>query len=132
MLHLRHPGLDPGSMDVTSNMRTDFAPCTYILASQCNGTIYIGVTSNLVQRIWQHRNGVIPGLTSRHRVLRLVRYELFGTMELAIAREKQLKRWHRARKINLVEQDNPEWSDLAFEIGAGPIAQAMDAETSSA
>ena len=62
----------------------------------------------------------------------MVRYEQFGTMELAIAREKQLKRWHRGWKINLIEQDNPEWRDLAFDIGAGPIAQAMDAETSSA
>ena len=113
-------------------MRAEFQPCIYILASQRNGTIYIGVTSDLVQRIWKHRNGAFPGFTSRHRVFRLARYEQFGTMELAIAREKQLKRWHRGWKINLIEQDNPEWRDLAFDIGAGPIAQAMDAETSSA
>jgi putative endonuclease len=113
-------------------MRDDFQPCTYILASQRNGTIYIGVTSDLVQRIWQHRNGAIPGFTSRYRIFRLVRYEPFGTMEHAIAREKQLKRWHRAWKINVIEQDNPEWRDLAFDIGAGPIARAMDAETISA
>jgi putative endonuclease len=113
-------------------MRADFQPCTYILASQRGGTIYIGVTSNLVQRIWQHRNSELPGFTSKHRVFRLVRYEQFGTMELAIAREKQLKRWHRPWKINLIESENPEWRDLAYEIGAGPIAQTMDAETSSA
>ena len=113
-------------------MRAEFQPCVYILASQRNGTIYIGVTSDLVQRIWKHRNGVFPGFAIRHSVFRLVRYEQIGTMELAIAREKQLKRWHRGWKINLIEQDNPEWRDLAFDIGAGPIAQAMDAETSSA
>ena len=113
-------------------MQRDFQPCTYILASQKGGTIYIGVTSKLVERIWQHRNGVTGGFASRYRALRLVHFELFGTMVLAIAREKQLKRWHRQWKINLIEQDNPEWRDLAFDIGAGPIAQAVDAETSSA
>lgn len=113
-------------------MRDDFQPCIYILASQKNGTIYIGVTSQLVQRIWQHRNGSTGGFASRYRTLRLVHFEQFGTMELAIAREKQLKRWHRRWKINLIEQDNPEWRDLAFDIGAGPIGPTMDAETSSA
>ncbi len=101
-------------------MRDDFQPATYILASQRGGTLYIGVTSNLIQRLWQHRESAVPGFTSRHGVNRLVYYELFGTMELAIAREKQLKRWHRAWKIQLIEQDNPEWRDLAFDIGAGP------------
>ena len=113
-------------------MRDVFQPCTYIVANQRNGTLYIGVTSNLVQRLWQHRNGTIGGFASRCRTFRLVRFELFGTMELAIAREKQLKNWHRPWKINLIEADNPEWRDLAFDIGAGPIGRAMDAETSSA
>ena len=113
-------------------MRDVFQPCTYILASYKGGTIYIGVTSHLVQRIWQHRNGVTGGFSKRCRTYRLVHFELFGTMELAIAREKQLKNWHRPWKVKLIETDNPEWRDLAFEIGAGPIGQAMDAETSSA
>ena len=113
-------------------MRDTFQPCTYILASHRNGTLYIGVTSDLVQRMWQHRNGVTDGFVGRHRAYRLVHFELCGTMALAIAREKQLKNWHRPWKINLIEEVNPEWRDLSFEVGAGPIHRAMDAETSSA
>ncbi|OWQ92379.1 GIY-YIG nuclease family protein [Sphingopyxis witflariensis] len=113
-------------------MRDVFQPCTYILASQRNGTLYVGVTSNLIQRIWQHRNGIAEGFSKHYRAYRLVHFELLGTMELAITREKQLKNWHRQWKINLIEADNPEWRDLAFDIGAGPIGQTMDAETSSA
>ena len=113
-------------------MRDTFQPCTYILASHRSGTLYIGVTSSLVQRTWQHRNGATKGFSACHRTYRRVHFELFGTMALAIAREKQLKNWHRAWKINLIEADNPEWRDLSFDIGAGPIRRAMDAETSSA
>ena len=113
-------------------MRDVFQPCIYILVSHRNGTIYIGVTSHLVQRIWQHRNGVSKGFAARYRAYYLVHFELFGTMETAIAREKQLKRWHRQWKINLIEAANPDWRDLSFEIGVGPIGRAMDAETSSA
>ncbi|ALH79463.1 GIY-YIG nuclease family protein [Sphingopyxis macrogoltabida] len=113
-------------------MRDTFQPCTYILATHRSGTLYIGVTSNLVQRMWQHRNVATKGFADQYRVYRLVHFELFGTMALAIAREKQLKNWHRPWKINLIEADNPEWRDLAFEVGAGPIRRAMDAETSSA
>ncbi|WP_137870320.1 GIY-YIG nuclease family protein [Sphingopyxis sp. 2PD] len=113
-------------------MRDAFHPCTYILVSHRGGTLYIGVTSNLLQRMWQHRNGATKGFAGRHRIYRLVHFEFFGTMALAIAREKQLKNWHRAWKINLIEAANPEWRDLAFDIGAGPVGRAMDAETSSA
>jgi putative endonuclease len=113
-------------------MRDAFQPCTYILASHRGGTLYIGVTSNLLQRMWQHRNGATEGFAGRHRIYRLVYFEFFGTMALAIAREKQLKNWHRAWKINVIEAANPEWRDLAFDIGAGPVGRAMDAETSSA
>jgi len=87
-------------------------PCTYILASQKNGTLYIGVTSNLVQRIWQHRNNQIKGFTEKYHVHLLVYYEQHQTMEAAIAREKQMKKYHRAWKINLIEEDNPTWQDL--------------------
>ena len=113
-------------------MRDVFQPCTYILAKHKNGTTYIGVTSNLTQRMWQHRNGTTGGFAGRYRTYRLVNFELFGTMELAIGREKQLKRWHRQWKVNLIEAHNPDWRDIAFEIGAGPTALAMDAELSSA
>ena len=92
-------------------------PCVYILASQPYGTIYVGVTSNLLARLSQHRAGSIPGFTSRYEIFRLVRFEFFATMSAAIAREKQLKRWHRPWKINLIEQDNPQWIDLAIGLG---------------
>ncbi len=92
-------------------------PCVYILASQKRGTLYVGVTSDLAKRIWQHRDGTTPGFTIRYRVYRLVRAEFFDTMPDAIAREKQLKNWHRPWKINLIEQNNPDWRDLAKEWG---------------
>jgi putative endonuclease len=110
-------------------------PCVYILASQAYGTLYIGVTSSLLGRLWLHRSGQVKGFTSRYRVLRLVRFELFDDMAGAIAREKQLKRWHRQWKINLIESENPDWHDLAPALGLPPVAglgTGMDAETSSA
>ena len=109
-------------------MHENFQPYAYIMASKKNGTLYTGVTSDLVKRVWQHRVGEVPGFTARYRVKHLVHYEPFGTMELAIAREKQLKRWHRQWKINLIEQDNAGWSDLGGEIGL----PGLDAETRSA
>jgi putative endonuclease len=96
-------------------------PCVYILASQPYGTFYIGVTSDLIARLWQHRNGQVKGFTSRYGVYMLVRFELFGTMHDAISREKQFKRWHRPWKINLIETENPQWIDLAPSIGLPPL-----------
>ncbi|MEG3180662.1 GIY-YIG nuclease family protein [Sphingomonas sp. LT1P40] len=96
-------------------------PCVYILASQPMGTLYIGVTAYLLARLYQHRSGEIPGFTSNHHVHMLVRYEFFATMPEAIAREKQLKRWHRQWKINLIETDNPQWIDLAVGLGLEPL-----------
>ncbi|MGQ7829841.1 GIY-YIG nuclease family protein [Altererythrobacter sp. Z27] len=98
-------------------------PCVYILANKPYGTLYIGVTSDLIARLWQHRNGDIEGFTSRYDVHLLVRFEVFGDMESAIAREKQLKRWHRQWKINLIEGENPDWHDLAVGLGLPPIAR---------
>ena len=92
-------------------------PCVYILASGHYGTLYIGVTSDLLARLYQHRTGTVPGFTKRYRVHRLVRYEFFSDMPTAIAREKQLKAWHRDWKINLIELDNPMWEDLAVGLG---------------
>jgi putative endonuclease len=92
-------------------------PAVYILASgPRGGTLYIGVTSDLVQRIWQHRNHVVHGFTERYSVDRLVHYELFGTMEYAIEREKRLKKWNRAWKLRLVQEHNPTWRDLWDEV----------------
>ncbi|GGE12534.1 endonuclease [Polymorphobacter glacialis] len=88
-------------------------PVTYIMASQPRGTLYIGVTSNLAQRLQQHRNDLIQGFTSRYGVHRLVLAENQATMPIAIAREKQPKNWHRDWKINLIEASNPHWIDLA-------------------
>jgi len=91
-------------------------PCVYILASGYNGTLYTGVTSSLVHRVWQHREGLIDGFSKRYKTKMLVHYELFGTMNEAIKREKQLKRWHRAWKFELIERSNPPWRDLYPEI----------------
>jgi putative endonuclease len=92
-------------------------PCVYILASGHYGTLYVGVTSDLLARLYQHRTGAIPGFTKRYRVHRMVRYEFLADMPAAIAREKQLKAWHRDWKINLIESDNPMWEDLAVGLG---------------
>ena len=97
-------------------------PCVYILASQKYGTLYIGVTSDLVGRLYQHRALGAQGFTSRYGVYRLVRFEMFEDMPTAIAREKQLKRWHRQWKINLIESENPQWADLAPGLGLPPLA----------
>jgi putative endonuclease len=110
-------------------------PCVYILCSQPYGTLYIGVTSDLMARLWQHRSRQVKGFTSRYGVHRLVRFELLGSMIEAIAREKQLKRWHRQWKINLIESENPDWHDLAPALGLPRVAEpgtSMDAEPSSA
>jgi putative endonuclease len=84
----------------------------YILASQKNGTLYIGITNNLPQRIEQHSSLAVPGFTPRYRVTRLIYVERYGDVNEAIAREKQLKGWNRAWKIRLIEQSNPKWDDL--------------------
>ena len=94
----------------------DRQPAVYILASDPNGTLYIGVTSNLVQRLWQHRNGTFSGFTSRYGVHRLVYYEMHGDMEHAIEREKRLKKWERKWKLRLINEANPGWRDLGEEI----------------
>jgi putative endonuclease len=91
-------------------------PCMYILASKPNGTLYIGVTSNLIARIWQHKNHEAKGFTQKYEVGTLVYFELYGNMLEAIQREKQLKKWRRGWKIELIEKENPKWRDLYFEI----------------
>ena len=96
-------------------------PCVYILASKPFGTLYIGVTSDLVARLWQHREGAIEGFTKRYAVHRLVHFEMVDTMESAIRREKQLKNWHRDWKLNLITRGNPDWCDLAIDLGFEPL-----------
>ena len=87
-----------------------------MLASKKNGTLYIGVTSDLVKRIWQHKNHIVSGFTEQHQVNRLVYFEQLDDMESAIMREKALKKWQRAWKIRLIEKTNPDWLDLYDEI----------------
>jgi len=91
-------------------------PCVYMLASRRNGTLYTGVTSNLVQRVWQHQNNLVAGFTKRYAVHTLVWFELHETMESAIAREKAIKEWRRAWKLDLIEAANPQWRDLYSDI----------------
>jgi putative endonuclease len=91
-------------------------PAVYILASKQNGTLYIGVTSDLVKRVWEHKNDSVEGFTKKYGVHRLVYYELHDDMSAAITREKQMKKWNRAWKLELIEEKNPGWNDLWNEI----------------
>jgi putative endonuclease len=84
----------------------------YIMASGRNGTLYIGVTSNLIQRVWQHREDVADGFTKKYNCKLLVWFEQFGDIEAAIRREKQMKEWKRLWKLRVIEELNPEWDDL--------------------
>ncbi|MEC4679942.1 MAG: GIY-YIG nuclease family protein [Nitrospirota bacterium] len=91
-------------------------PCVYILASHRNGTLYLGVTSDLIKRCWEHRIGATVGFTKKYGVHQLVYYELHQDMYSAITREKQLKKWNRTWKLRRIEQHNPQWHDLWDEI----------------
>ena len=91
-------------------------PCVYVLASGRNGTLYVGVTSNLIKRIWEHKNDVVEGFTMRYAAHLLVWFEMHSTMEAAITREKSIKRWQRRWKLDLIEKMNPYWRDLYCEI----------------
>ena len=92
-------------------------PCVYMLASKPRGTLYVGATSDLVQRVWQHKGKLAEGFTRQYRVHRLVWYEVHESMESARVREKALKKWYRAMwKVRLVEEGNPRWLDLYEEI----------------
>ena len=91
-------------------------PCVYILASRRNGTLYTGVTSDLVKRVWEHKNDLAEGFTKRYSVHTLVWYELHETMYSAITREKQIKEWKRRWKLDLIETMNPDWHDLYDDI----------------
>ena len=88
----------------------------YIVADRPRGVLYIGVTSDLAKRTWEHREGVIAGFSKRYKLKQLAWYEMHGAIDAAIAREKRIKRWRRAWKIALVEQLNPGWKDLWFDI----------------
>jgi putative endonuclease len=89
-----------------------------VLASRRNGTLYVGVTSNLARRVWEHRTDAVAGFTRHYGVHMLVYFEFHETMENAIMREKQLKHWHRAWKLRLIERQNPQWRDLYLELSS--------------
>ncbi|MDP1683411.1 MAG: GIY-YIG nuclease family protein [Burkholderiales bacterium] len=91
-------------------------PCVYILASRRNGTLYVGVTSDLVKRVWQHKDNVVEGFTKRYGVHMLVWFELHENMLDAIAREKTIKEWKRKWKLELIETSNPDWRDLYLDL----------------
>jgi putative endonuclease len=88
----------------------------YILASDIGGTLYVGVTNDLIRRVFEHRTDAVDGFTRKHAVHRLVYFEQFGQVEIAIRREKRLKKWARSWKIALIEESNPNWTDLFPEI----------------
>ena len=91
-------------------------PAVYILASERNGTLYIGVTSDLIKRVWEHKQNLVEGFTKKYGVHALVYFELHDEMTQAIQREKQLKKWNRSWKIQLIQERNPQWLDLFNEV----------------
>ena len=105
-------------------MDREFAPTVYVLASRRNGTLYVGVTSDLVARIYKHRHGLLPGFTREYGVKMLVWFERHPTMEAAIQREKRIKKWNRSWKLELIESGNPHWRDLAEDFGFEPLVPA--------
>ena len=90
----------------------DKAYYVYLLASRRNGTLYVGITADLTRRVWEHREGFVDGFTKEHGIKTLVWFEQHATSESAITREKQIKKWNRAWKVELIERENPYWNDL--------------------
>lgn len=95
----------------------------YILASRRNGTLYIGVTSDLISRVWAHKAGAVSGFTQKYGITRLVYFEHYDAIETAIRREKAMKKWNRTWKLELIERDNPEWRDLWPDITGFPLSR---------
>ena len=112
-------------------MTDDWQPCVYILARASHSTLYTGVTSNLLARVWQHREDVVRGFTQRYGIKRLVWFEVHETMESAILREKRIKRWPRAWKYDLINAGNPTWRDLAEDFGFDRLPLARQTGGSS-
>ena len=102
-------------------MQKDFQPVVYVMATRKNGALYVGVTSNLMQRVYQHRAGSFEGFSKDNNTKKLMWFARYRDMEGAITREKQMKKWKRQWKINLLEKDNPDWFDLAVDLGFDPL-----------
>jgi putative endonuclease len=94
----------------------EIQPCVYIMASRWHGTLYVGVTSNLIKRVYEHKSGTVEGFTKKYGIHDLVWFESHATMDSAISREKAIKEWRRGWKIDLIEKDNPPWRDLSPEL----------------
>jgi len=103
----------PAQAGIQNDMKQ---PCVYILASQRNGTLYIGVTSDLRKRIWEHKNDIVDGFSKKYGVHMLVWYGIFEDMENAILKEKQMKKWNRKWKLRVIEEMNPNWDDLHYAL----------------
>ncbi|MGH8042593.1 MAG: GIY-YIG nuclease family protein [Rudaea sp.] len=101
---------------------TEKYPCVYLMASQRNGTLYVGVTSDLIKRTYEHRSDTVEGFTKRFGVHTLVWYEMHSEMAAAILREKQIKKWPRTAKIQLIERQNPDWRNLWTELTSPSMA----------
>jgi len=108
--------LQSATLVLVKNIQMFKQPCVYIVTNEPRGTLYLGVTSNLVQRTWQHRNHLTKGFTDKYGLTHLVYYELHGNMYEAINREKAMKNWKRMWKIELIESTNPDWVDLYSQI----------------
>ena len=109
--HSRESGNPPKTLNTV--MKTYYV---YILASRKRGTLYIGVTNNLIRRVYEHKNDVVEGFTKRYRVHQLVYFERTNDVYAALVREKQMKKWYRKWKIELIEESNPEWRDLYYDL----------------
>jgi putative endonuclease len=103
-------------------VQREFGPAVYILASKRNGTLYTGVTSDLLGRLHRHRSGQLPGFSRKYDVKLLVWFEQHSTMDSAIEREKRIKKWNRKWKLELIEASNPTWHDLAEDLGFEPLS----------
>jgi len=102
-------GLTPAGIQISEDMKNFYV---YILCSKRNGTLYTGVTSDLIKRVYEHKNDLVEGFTKKYNIHRLVWYEIHESAESAITREKKIKKWKRAWKLKLIEQNNPDWVDL--------------------
>ena len=107
----------PRKRESSGDTMNERQPTVYILASKRNGTLYTGVTTNLAKRVWEHKKDIIEGFTKKYGVHLLVYYEFHDDIMSAITREKQIKKWNRAWKLELIERKNPDWRDLWQEFG---------------
>ena len=113
---VRTTAVIPAHAGIQNGMLTMKQYFIYILASKKNGTLYIGVTSDILKRVYEHKNNLVEGFTAKYNVHMLVYYEVYEDVTAAITREKQLKKWRRAWKTGLIERENPAWMDLYYEL----------------